>query len=69
MDQRSEELADTLCREEGKTLAEASGEVSRAINIFYYYASQAVNYDGIRKPTTKSDQNLYTVREPMASPG
>lgn len=57
MDDRSSELAETLCQEEGKTLTEASGEVSRAINIFYYYASKAVDYGGDHKPTTTTDQN------------
>ncbi|MFC6907202.1 aldehyde dehydrogenase family protein [Halalkalicoccus tibetensis] len=69
IDERSQELAETLCREEGKTLTEASGEVGRAIDIFYYYASHAVDYGGDRKPTTTDDQNLYTVREPMGVAG
>lgn len=69
MDDRADELAETLSREEGKTLTEASGEVSRAINIFYYYAEQSMEHDGTRKPASNSNQNLYTVREPMGVAG
>lgn len=69
MDQRQDELAETLSREEGKTLTEASGEVGRAVNIFYYYAEQAMDYDGTRSNPSSTDQNLYTVREPMGVAG
>jgi 2,5-dioxopentanoate dehydrogenase len=69
MDQRQDELAETLSREEGKTLSGASGEVGRAVNIFYYYAEQAMDYDGTRSRASADDQNLYTVREPMGVAG
>ncbi|HET7323229.1 MAG TPA: aldehyde dehydrogenase family protein, partial [Halococcus sp.] len=69
MDQRQDELAETMSREEGKTLTEASGEVGRAVNIFYYYAERAMDYDGTRSRPSSADQNLYTVREPMGVAG
>jgi 2,5-dioxopentanoate dehydrogenase len=69
MDQRRDELAETLSREEGKTLSEASGEVGRAINIFYYYAEQALDYAGKRSNPSADGQNLYTVREPIGVAG
>jgi 2,5-dioxopentanoate dehydrogenase len=69
MDQRRDELAETLSREEGKTLAEATGEVGRAVNIFYYYAEQALDYAGTRSNPSADGQNLYTVREPMGVAG
>ena len=69
MDERREELAETLSREEGKTLSGASGEVGRAVNIFYYYAERAMDYDGGRSRASSTDQNLYTVREPMGVAG
>lgn len=69
MDQRRDELTETMSREEGKTLTEASGEVARAVNIFYYYAERAMDYDGTRSRASSKDQNLYTVREPMGVAG
>lgn len=69
MDERTEELAETLSREEGKTLSEASAETQRAVNIFYYYAERAMDYEGTRKLPSATDQNLYTVREPMGVAG
>jgi 2,5-dioxopentanoate dehydrogenase len=69
MDQRREELTETLSREEGKTYTEASGEVGRAVNIFYYYAEKAMDYAGERSKPSASGQNLYTVREPMGVAG
>jgi 2,5-dioxopentanoate dehydrogenase len=69
MDDRREELAETLSREEGKTYTEASGEVGRAVDIFYYYAEQAMDYAGKRSKPSAENQNLYTVREPMGVAG
>jgi len=69
MDQRRDELAETMASEEGKTLSEASGEVGRAVNIFYYFAERAMDYDGKGYHSSSSDQRLYTVREPMGVAG
>lgn len=69
MDDRHDELAETLAREEGKTLGEAGGEVGRAIDIFYYYAEKAMDYAGKRSQPNADGQNLYTVREPMGVAG
>ncbi|MDS0300072.1 aldehyde dehydrogenase family protein [Halogeometricum sp. S1BR25-6] len=68
MDDREEELTETLVREEGKLRGEANGEVNRAIDIFYYYAERALDYAGERKKGA-ADQNLYYVREPMGVAG
>jgi 2,5-dioxopentanoate dehydrogenase len=69
MEDRHNELTETLSREEGKTLTEASGEVGRAVNIFYYYAEKAMDYDGERSRSSATGQNLYTVREPIGVAG
>ncbi|MFH5801382.1 aldehyde dehydrogenase family protein [Haladaptatus sp. CMAA 1911] len=65
MDDREDELTETMVREEGKTRAEANAEVNRAINIFYYYAERAMDYAGTRQRPSSEDQNLYTIREPI----
>ncbi|WP_049998923.1 2,5-dioxovalerate dehydrogenase [Halococcus sediminicola] len=69
MDQRRDELAETLASEEGKTLSEAAGEVGRAVNIFYYFAERAMDYAGESYNPSAQGQNLYTVREPMGVAG
>jgi 2,5-dioxopentanoate dehydrogenase len=69
MDDRRDELTETLIREEGKTRTEAAGEIGRAVDIFYYYAERAMDYAGERKQPSTNSQNLYTVREPMGVAG
>ena len=63
--EKSDELANTLVREEGKTLDEATGEVQRAIDIFQYYSAKARDLGGSVKASSTPDQNLYTVKEPL----
>ena len=65
LEDRKNELTETLAREEGKTLEEAEPEVQRAVNIFYYYAERARDYGGAKKSASSQDTRLYTVREPM----
>src|ERR671924_239523 len=43
---RLDDIAIALTREEGKTLAEAKGEVTRARDIFKYYAGEGWRYSG-----------------------
>ncbi len=69
MDERRDELAETLSREEGKTLSEATGETGRAVDIFYYFAERAMDYAGESYNPSAQGQNLYTVREPMGVAG
>lgn len=69
MDDRKAELTQTLVREEGKTRTEAAAEVQRAIDIFYYYAERAMDYDGTRKLSSAAGRNLYTIREPIGVAG
>ncbi|MEF8842410.1 MAG: aldehyde dehydrogenase family protein [Haloarculaceae archaeon] len=65
LEARDEELAETLVREEGKTRAEAAGEVGRAVDIFRYYAAKARDRGGDVKASSSSDTRLYTVDEPV----
>ena len=67
MEDRYDELAETLVREEGKTLGEA--DVGRSIDIFYYYAEKARDMGGAVKQPSVGDQNLYTVKEPLGVAG
>jgi aldehyde dehydrogenase (NAD+) len=40
LDRKFDQLGEEMCREEGKTLPEAKGEVRRAINIFRYFGGE-----------------------------
>lgn len=62
---RTEELTAQLTREEGKTHAEARGEVQRAIDIFHYYAQKTRDLGGTVKSASGRRTNLYTRVEPV----
>ncbi len=62
---RLDEIATALTREEGKTLAEAKGEVTRARDILKYYAGEGWRYSGQVLPNSMPDELLYTRREPL----
>jgi len=62
---RKEELTQLLIREEGKTHAEASGEVQRAVDIFYYFAEKTRDLGGSVKSSSKPQSGLYTVDVPV----
>jgi aldehyde dehydrogenase (NAD+) len=62
---RMDQLAETLTREEGKTLTEAKGEVMRARDIFKYYAGEGFRAGGDVIPPNTPDTLLFTKREPL----
>jgi aldehyde dehydrogenase (NAD+) len=69
LDERREELTETLTREEGKTHEEAAPEVGRAVDIFRYYAQKARDRGGTVKSPSARDKRLYTVEEPLGTVG
>lgn len=62
---RKAELAEWLTREEGKTLAEATGEVQRAADIFRYYGGISYTLGGQTLPHELPGNLLYTRRDPL----
>src|SRR5688572_9307451 len=62
---RLDEIARTLTREEGKTLAEAKGEVTRARDIFRYYSGEGWRHGGEVLPGSVNGELLYTRRESL----
>jgi aldehyde dehydrogenase (NAD+) len=67
LDADREALAELLVREEGKTQAEAAGEVNRAVEIFYYYAEKTRELGGVRKPTSQRDRVLEVRAVPLGT--
>ncbi|AWZ23523.1 MULTISPECIES: aldehyde dehydrogenase family protein [Rhodococcus] len=64
----SAELVDELIREEGKTRAEASMEVTRTPMNLRFYAGEALRATGATFPAPGST-TIYTVREPIGIVG
>jgi aldehyde dehydrogenase (NAD+) len=66
---RRAELADLLAREEGKTLPEALGEVTRASQIFRYYAAEALRPAGEYQQSLRPGVEVEVTREPLGVVG
>ena len=60
---RAKELGALLSREEGKTLAEGTGEVMRAARIFKYFAGEALRRHGQTLESTRPGLDVATHRE------
>jgi aldehyde dehydrogenase (NAD+) len=65
LESRKTELAEILTREEGKTLAESTGEAQRAIDIFRFFGGLSYTLGGQTLPHDLPQQLLYTRREPL----
>ena len=65
LERRAEDVGREFAREEGKTLAEAVGEVRRAVAILRYYAAQTLEPDGETYPSASPSMLLYARREPL----
>jgi acyl-CoA reductase-like NAD-dependent aldehyde dehydrogenase len=65
IDNRTDELAELMTREEGKTLGEARAEVVRTRELFRYYAGEGRRIAGETLPADKTDAMLFTRREPL----
>ena len=58
-----------MTREEGKTLAEAKGEVRRAINIFRYFAGEGSRLNGMLVPSERDRVHMFAIRKPIGVVG
>lgn len=67
--QRSKEIGRLLAREEGKVLAEAVGEVTRAGNIFKYFAGECLRLNGSLLPSVRPGVQVEIVREAVGVVG
>ncbi|NUB93770.1 aldehyde dehydrogenase family protein [Haloterrigena sp. SYSU A121-1] len=67
LEQRKDETTEALVREEGKTRAEAAGEVQRAIDIFAYYGQKTRDLGGTVKSASGRNTELATKQEPLGT--
>ncbi len=65
IDARLDDMARALTQEEGKTFAEARGEVIRARDIFKYFGGEGWRVGGQVLPGNTPNELLYTKREPL----
>lgn len=66
---RKQELGTLLAREEGKTLPEAIGEVSRAGNIFKFFAGECLRLSGDYLPSVRPGVHVEVTREALGVVG
>lgn len=66
---RRQELGELLAREEGKTLPEAIGEVTRAGNIFKFFAGECLRLSGEIIPSVRPGGSVEITREPLGVVG
>jgi aldehyde dehydrogenase (NAD+) len=69
LDARKGEIAKLLTQEEGKTLAEATGEVQRAVDIFRFFGGLSYTLGGQTIPHDLPGNLIYTRREPVGVVG
>ncbi len=62
---RKEELGRLLSREEGKTLPEGIGEVTRAAQIFHFFAGECLRLAGEKLPSVRPLIDVEITREPV----
>lgn len=66
---RKAELGALLAREEGKTLVEAIGEVTRAAQIFDFFAGEVLRLSGELLPSVRPGVGVEITREPVGVVG
>src|SRR5579862_5975531 len=69
MEQRKDELARTLTREEGKTLKDSLVEVQRSINILEFTAGEGRRMGGETVPSESPRNFTYTFKQPLGVVG
>lgn len=65
LDEKTNYLGECLCREQGKPLAEATGEPSRGVKECKYVIGEATRLQGISLPSERQGVTNTVVREPI----
>jgi len=58
-------LGEALCREEGKILSEAKGEVLKGLNLLEFYAGEGFRQHGRTVPSETRSTLAFTLRQPV----
>ncbi len=66
---RRQELGELLSREEGKTMAEGIGEVTRAGQIFKFFAGESLRPEGLCLPSVRPGVRVDVTRHPVGVVG
>jgi len=66
---RKDNIAALIAREGGKTLADASAEVTRASQVFHFFAGEALRCAGENLPSPRPGIQIHTSREPVGVVG
>ncbi|TAK65575.1 MAG: aldehyde dehydrogenase family protein [Bacteroidetes bacterium] len=69
LQERIEDVAAALTKEEGKILREAKGEIQRALNIMEYTAGEGRRLKGSTIPSELPNTFIYTIRQPIGPIG
>ena len=69
MEERVDEIAETMTKEMGKTFPEAKGETNRGIAILKYFAGEGMRSVGDVIPATDSEALMYSKRVPLGVVG
>ena len=69
MGRRADEIATAITTEEGKPIADARGEVRRAMNIIEYAAGEGRRMFGYTTPSELPNTVAYTVKRPLGVVG
>ncbi len=69
LQERLEDVAVTLTKEEGKILRESRGEVQRAVNIMEFSAGEGRRMRGSTIPSELPNTFIYTIRQPIGPVG
>ena len=69
IERQLDEIAETMTREMGKTLAEAKGETARGVALLKYYAGEGMRKTGDVIPASDGEALMYTTRVPLGVVG
>jgi alpha-ketoglutaric semialdehyde dehydrogenase len=69
LERRTDEIAECMTREMGKTFPEAKGETARGVALLRYYAGEGMRKVGDVIPSTDSNALMFTSRVPLGVVG
>ena len=65
LEERIEEIAQSLSREEGKVIGEARGECKKTLNLLEWFAGEGMRLIGRTAPSELASTFSYSLRQPL----